>query len=140
MRRRVRVVWLVLVTLIALVAALEYREVIASRAARGAGLDPRMLLPVPVTQIGAVEIADAGVLHRFERDAAGAWFYHGAHAASEGRHAHAPDPATAARIGQVVDAFGRTRIERQLPPGADPRTYGLTTPRTVVLVWKELSL
>ena len=106
------------------------------RANASTAADASALLPVPLEQVGALEIANAGTLHRFERDAGGLWFYHGAHAASEATHAHPADPATAARIEQAFQAFGRTRIERQVARGADPRTYGLTAPRMLVLVYR----
>jgi hypothetical protein len=133
---RVLVVWLLLAALIGLVAAVEYGDVMAARSARSAPADQGKLLPWPVEHIGAVELADAGALHRFERDAAGAWFYHGVHTASEAAHTHASDASTATRIEQAFQAFGRTRIERRLPAGADPRVYGLTAPRLLVLVYR----
>ena len=34
------------------------------------GWNSRMLLPLPIEEVGAVEIGHAGGLHRFERDAA----------------------------------------------------------------------
>ena len=129
-------VWLVLGGLVALVTALEYGDLWASRAGRSAVADARALVPVPVDQLVAVEIAIAGTLHRFERDAGGAWFYHGAHTGSEGEHTHTTDASTAARIAQAFQAFGRTRIERRVPTGADPRAYGVTTPRVLVLVYR----
>jgi hypothetical protein len=130
------VVWLVFAALIGVVVAVEYRDVMASRSARGPAVDSRLLVPVPLEQLGAVEIADAGTLHRFERDAAGAWFYHGAHSGAEAAHAHASDAATAARIQQAFQALGRARMERRLPAGGDPRMYGLTAPRVLILVYR----
>jgi hypothetical protein len=131
---RVAVVWAVLAALFAVVVVSEYRDVMASR--RGMPADARLLVPVPVAELGAVEIAEAGTLHRFERDRAGAWFYHGVHTGSEAAHEHVTEPVTAARIDQTFQAFGRTRIERQLPRGTDPRAYGLTAPRVLILVYR----
>jgi hypothetical protein len=137
MRRRVIVVWLAFAALSGLVVAVEYRDVMASRAQRGAHADAGMLVPVPVEQLGAVEIADAGTLHRFERDAAGAWFYHGAHSAADAGHTHATDAAAAGRIDQAFRAFGRARVERRLPAGSDPRTYGVAAPpRILILLYR----
>lgn len=133
--RRVVVAWLLFAAGLAVVIAVEYRDVVASRAA-SAHVDPALLLPVPVARLGAVEIAEAGVLHRFERDASGAWFYHGAHTGAEGAHAHVSDASTAERIDRAFQAFGRARVERRLPRGADPRAYGLTAPRILVLVYR----
>ncbi len=51
------------------------------------------LLPVPIEEIGAVEIMIKAATHRFERDDKGQWFYHGNHGAQaghvhDGKHAH----------------------------------------------------
>jgi hypothetical protein len=91
---------------------------------------------VPVAEIGAIEIADAGALHRFERDPASVWFYHGVHAPAEAAHTHPSDPDTSRRIEQAFSAFGRARIERRLARGSDPRAYGLTSPRLLILVYR----
>ena len=103
--------------MLAVVGAIEYGDVKASRSTPA---DAGLLLPVPVEQLGAVEIAEAGTLHRFERDPAGAWFYHGIHTASEGAHTHPGDAATSRRIEQAFGASAAAR-ERRLPRGSDPR-------------------
>lgn len=133
-RPRTAGVWLLLAALVAVIAALELGESAGRRTE--SERDPALLLPVPVDELGAVEIADAGVLHRFERDRAGAWFYHGAHSGDEGAHEHRVDPADARRIEQAFEAFGRTRIERRLARDADARAYGVTAPRLVILVYR----
>src|SRR6185503_20053167 len=80
--RRLVIVWGLLGVLIAGIAAIEYADRLrAAPAATDA--DPRRLVPVPVDQLGALEVADAGRLHRFERDARGTWFYHGVHTGAE---------------------------------------------------------
>jgi hypothetical protein len=127
-------VWLVLAALLAAVVVLEYRDVVASRLAETR--DPRLLLPMPVAQLSAVDVADGGTLHRFERDAAGAWFYHGTHGAADPAHTHTTDPTVAARIEQVLQAFGRTRIEREVTRDRDPRAYGVAPPRVLILVYR----
>jgi hypothetical protein len=132
-RSRLAVVWLVLAVMVVVIAALEYAD------RRGAGSaatgDVRWLLPAPLDELAAVEVADAGRLHRFERDAAGVWLYHGVHTGGEAAHTHAPDPVLAARIQRTLAAFGRTRIERQFPLGGDGTAYGLGAPDVVVLVY-----
>ena len=135
--RRALVVWVVLAMLLAIVVAIEYRDVKAARSARGARVDDGMLVPVSIDQVGAVEIVDAGTLHRFERNAGGAWFYHGAHTGSEAAHEHVTDTTTAVRIEAAFQAFGRTRVERRLPPGTDPRRHGLTSPRAIVILYRR---
>ena len=91
-------VWLLLAVLVAVIAVVELRSE-RRTAENWTESRDRMLLPVPVEQLGAVELAHAGMLHRFERDAAGNWFYHGVHNVAEGTHAHQIDPAVSARIG-----------------------------------------
>jgi len=133
-RRGLVAVWAILAVLVGIVVVVEYRDRLhaASTASEG---DPRRLLPVPVERLGAVEVADAGRLHRFERDATGAWLYHGIHTGGEGAHSHTSDPAVAARIERTMAAFGRTRVEREFPLDANGADYGVTAPHVVVLVY-----
>jgi hypothetical protein len=133
-RRGLLAVWIVLGVLVAVIAALEIGD---RRHAAPAAADARLLLPIPVGELGAVEVADRGRLHRFERDPSGGWFYHGVHAATEGAHTHAPDAALSARIEAALAAFGRTRIERRLGGSTDVAAYGLAAPDVVVLVYRR---
>jgi hypothetical protein len=127
-------VWLALAVLVTAIAVIEYTDRRRERA--GAAADDRMLLSLPFEQLGAIEIADRGTLHRFERDAAGTWFYHGVHTAATSDHTHAPDPLLAERIGRALAGFGRTRIERRFPLDRTNDAYGVTTPEMVVLVYR----
>ena len=135
LRPRLVAVWLLLAALVGVIAVIEYRA--ARSSGRVSTTDPRLLLPVPVDQLGAIEVADAGALHRFERDAAGTWFYHGVHTRSESTHTHEVDPSAAGRIERALLAFGRTRIERQLARDKDAGAYGVTTPRILILVYRR---
>ena len=135
-RGRLAAVWLVFLVLVVAIVAVEYVDRVRPTSGREGHGDPRMLLPVPVDQLGAVEVANAGTLHRFERDPAGTWFYHGVHTGSEGTHAHNADPAMAARIERAFLAFGRTRIERQFSLTTLSGDYGVTTPETIILVYR----
>jgi hypothetical protein len=94
-----------------------------------------MLLPVAIAELAAIEIADAGTLHRFERDGSGAWFYHGVHANAQASHAHQTDPAQAQAIDKAFAALGRTRMERQLKLDVQSGAYGLTSPQMIILVY-----
>jgi hypothetical protein len=133
-RRAILAMWLALAGLAAAIAVVES---IDRRGATGEGpADPRRLLPVAADQLGAIEIADRGRLHRFERDAGGTWLYHGVHASDTAEHTHAPDPALSERIERAVAAFARTRIERELAAGGDAATYGVTAPDVVILVYR----
>jgi hypothetical protein len=132
-QRRLVVVWLVLAALLASIGVLEYRE----RSTSGStGADPRALLPAPLDHLGAIEIADRGRLHRFERAASGAWFYHGTHAAAAAEHTHDADPELAERIERAFTALARTRVERDFPLERDGAAYGVTTPDVLILVYR----
>ena len=135
-RRRLAAVWLVFFVLVVAIVAVEYVDRVRPTSGREGHGDPRMLLPVPVDQLGAIEVANAGTLHRFERDPSGIWFYHGVHTGSEGAHAHNADAAMAARIERAFAAFGRTRIERQFALKTPTGDYGTTTPETLILVYR----
>ena len=91
---------------------------------------------MPLSELGD-RVADAGRLHRFERDATGAWFYHGAHGIAEGAHTHEPDPARSEHIARALGALGRARVERDFPLGRDGgAAYGVATPELVILVYR----
>ena len=126
--------WGLAAALAVVIGTIQYLDHRRAPSGEGAA-DGRALLPVPVEQLGALEIADAGRLHRFERDPAGTWFYHGVHAASEAAHTHVADPALSARIERAVEAFGRTRRERDFALGRDGGAYGVASPEIVVLVY-----
>jgi len=128
-------VWVVLAVLVLSIVALELHDR-RHASSRSSAAGPQFLLPVPVEQLGALEIADRGRLHRFERDATGTWFYHGVHTAAETAHMHAPDPALSARISQAVAAFGRTRVERRFAVDGDGGAYGVASPEIVILVYR----
>lgn len=133
-RRGLAVVWLLLGVLVLGIVVIE----ITDRRGPGSsgGGDPRMLLPLPVDQVGAIEIVDAGRLHRFERDAAGTWFYHGVHPGGQRDHTHDTDPAQGERIERAFAAFGRARIEREFALDREGSAYGVTTPEVVVFVYR----
>jgi hypothetical protein len=138
-RRRVLVVWLILVMLIAGIAFMEYRnrsKLPAEVAETIHGAEgSRMLLPAAIADLGAIEIGHAGTLHRFERDRTGAWFYHGAHANAQATHVHQTDPAQAQIIDKAFAALGRTRMERQLKLDVQSGAYGLTSPQMIILIY-----
>lgn len=134
--RRFVVVWLLLAVLAVVIVAIEYMD--RRRETSGsAQTDARVLLSAAVDELGAVEIADRGRLHRFERDATGAWFYHGIHTEATAAHTHTPDPALAERIARTFAAFGRARIERQFPLDREAGVYGVATPEVVVLAYRR---
>ena len=96
--------------------------------------DEKRLLPVPMEELGAVEIMAAGAMHRFERDAAGLWFYHGMHDQTKTEHGHKADPELAKVIDKALTTLGRARYERTLPlAGSDE--FGVTRPELFVAVY-----
>ena len=135
LRPRVVVVWVLLLALLGTIAAVELTDRRRQPAESQARARERMLLPVPVEQLGAIELAHAGTLHRFERDAAGNWFYHGAHTGLEAIHDHQTDLTVSGRIDQSLSALGRARIERQFE--IDPRVndYGVASPKLLILAF-----
>lgn len=135
-RRGLIVVWLLLGVLAVGIGALEWTDHLRATSGGAGDADPRRLLPVPLHEVGAIEIADGGRLHRFERDATGAWFYHGAHGSAEGSHTHDPDPGRADRIAQAFAVFARARAERDFPLARDGAAYGVAAPDLVILLYR----
>jgi hypothetical protein len=129
-------VWLLLAVLTVVIVVMEYRDRRPDPSRPGAGIDGGTVLPVPVDQLGAVEIADRGRLHRFERDAAGAWLYHGEHSGATADHTHTTDPELASRIEAAFAAFGRARVERRFPLDRGGAAYGLAAPELLILVYR----
>jgi hypothetical protein len=134
-RSRLALVWGLAAALAVVIGTIQYLDHRRTTSGSEGPADGRLLLPVQVEQVGALEIADAGRLHRFERDPSGTWFYHGVHAASEAAHTHVADPALSARIERAVEAFGRTRRERDFALERDGAAYGVASPELVVLVY-----
>jgi hypothetical protein len=142
LRPRLVAVWVLFLALGIAIVAIEVAERGATRGQDGEaeGRDSRLLVPVPLAQVGAIEVAHAGSIHRFERDAAGKWFYHGVHAKMDATHSHQADPAMAQRIEFALQGFDRTRMERSLPIGVGVQQYGLATPQMVILVYRPKEL
>jgi len=140
-RPRVLIIWLVLAALIAAIAVVEFRKqsrLPESVAEHVAGVEgSRLLLPAAVANLSGIEIGYMGTLHRFERDATGAWFYHGVHANAQATHAHQTDPAQAELIEKAFGALGRTRMERQLKLDVQTNPYGLTSPQMIIIVYAK---
>jgi hypothetical protein len=130
------VVWVLLAVLVGVIVVIEQTGFGRTRPVGTGSTDPRLLLPASVAELGAIEVIDAGTLHRFERDASGAWFYHGGHGAAESAHQHTADASAAARIDRTFSAFGRTRVERRIGRERDVAGYGLAAPRVVILLYR----
>jgi len=137
-RTRLLVVWLLLAGLVGLIVVSEHTDLVGTRPNGHSDSAARLLLPVPVEQLGAIEVAYGRALHRFERDAAGAWFYHvhGVPTGAESDHSHDADPAMAQRLEAAFLAFGRARLERRFALQTSGNAYGVTRPALLILVYR----
>lgn len=137
-RPRLVAVWGIVIALAAVIVVVERNDQ-AQEGMEMAGLAgrERMLVTAPLDQIGALEIVAAGEMHRFERDPAGVWFHHGAHAKVDGAHGHRTDPVLAETIGRAVAAFSAARLERDFRLDPKENTFGLSTPGMVILVYRS---
>jgi hypothetical protein len=136
-RPRLVAIWLVLLALVGIIVVLELQDRAEERSAGSQPVrDPRLLLPVSIDEIGALEVMYQGTVHRFERDDKGAWFYHGMHAPAQGAHAHQTDPAAAARIEKALAGFGRARMERFFPLQDGGKELGVAAPQMVILAYR----
>jgi hypothetical protein len=94
------------------------------------------VLPVSIDRVWAVELVVGGKLHRFERDAAGAWFLHvGQHSHAGNAPGHAADPAKAPLIAAALAAFAESEVEPVAAQSADPARLGLERPVLIALVY-----
>lgn len=133
-RPRLAAIWITLFALVVVAIVLEVND----RRSQG-GVEERsanILLGVPMNDLGAVEIGQAGMLHRFERNRDGVWIYHGAHGSSEAAHEHRADPAKADVIAKGLAGLARARIERRLPLDAGGAQYGLAAPRMLIVIYR----
>lgn len=138
-RRRSKIIWSVLAVLLVIVAAIEFSDR-SSRSDADDGHDghsasgPSMLMPAPMEEIDAIEIAVDGNLHRFSRDEDNAWFYHGIHAGAQEVHEHVPDPVLSGKIEKSLGLLGRARIERRFEL-TDDDPFSVTKPDMIILVY-----
>lgn len=136
--KRLRVVWILLALLVAGIFWLQRGgEEHTADDGHGHVSEDRSLLPVPVAELGAIEIAQDGQLHRFERDANGTWFYHGAHAQAQAGHGHATDPVLAERIAKSLNALDKARMEREAPFDKTGDRFGVVAPGMILIAYKS---
>ncbi len=99
--------------------------------------ETKRLLPLPIEQIGVVEVMQKGTMHRFERASNGQWFYHGIHDASQAGHEHRIDAAQADAIATALTGFGRMQREQQIPLKGDSDEYGIARPDIFIIVYRS---
>jgi hypothetical protein len=134
-RRKLITVWLLFAALVFAIVLIQRHDTTVSNPPTSSR-DERLLIPVAIADLGAIEIVHNGILHRFERDASGAWFYHGVHSTSQGQHAHNSDPAIAARIEKAFSGLSRARMERQFPLNLQADEFGVTRPDMLLMVYR----
>jgi len=135
-RGRLVAVWAVLAVLAGGIAFIEYRD----RSKPDDTMDEfvaRAMVPYELAQIAVVEIMYRGTIHRFERDGAGTWFYHGkgVDPAAAAAHTHKADPVLAPAIEKALRGFSRTRMERQFPRGPLEKEYGTASPEMFIVYY-----
>ncbi len=136
-RPRLVAVWVLVAALIGVIVVVELKERASEELEMvGLGGRERMLLSESADHVGALEVVAAGAMHRFERDPAGTWYYHEAHAKVDGVHGHRNDPALAETIANAVRAFGSARREREFRLDPAENTFGVTTPSMVILAYR----
>ncbi len=131
--------WLAGAIVVVGAGAVAYTALAPNDAARGPapGSAQRHLLPMPLAEISAMEIVIEGQLHRFDRDADRAWYYH--------RHQrrdtdgspdrHVADPDMAETIAEALSRFSRATIERTVAVGAPGEAYGVTRPQVIATLY-----
>ena len=122
---------------LAVVIFIKEREYIQTIEAPAGAHDEKWLFPIPLPEVGAIEVMRKGQLHRFEKDSAGTWFYHGQQDGPNAReHAHRADPLAANTIAQAIAMFSRTRKEQPIPlePGKDE--YGVSRPDILLMIYR----
>jgi hypothetical protein len=132
-------IWLVLGALIIAIVLIQRHDNQPSKTPVS-GRDERLLIPVRVEELGAIEVAHNGTVHRFERDATGAWFYHGVHSGAPQQHEHKTDPAEASRIEKAFAGLDRARMERQFPLNVQADEFGVTRPDMFIMVYRRNEL
>jgi hypothetical protein len=133
---RVVLVWLLLLALVATIVFIQYKDRAAPTIDDVAPVNSKMLLPMSMDEVGALEIFHGGKLHRFERDPSGNWFFHahGAAKADDAAHGHQTDAVQAKTIETALRGFSRTQMEREFPRSNEAE-YGLTAPEMFVLIY-----
>ncbi|MFN0305119.1 MAG: hypothetical protein ACKVQU_32750 [Burkholderiales bacterium] len=138
--KRVIIAWAMFACLIALIIGIELFDRNVARddeAVANSMQRARLVLPVPIEQLSAIEVVHDGAIHRFERDPAQLWFYHGVHGAAEASHAHQTDPEHSRQIEHALQGFGRARTERQFPTDKGVQSFGLAVPQMVILAYAK---
>ena len=134
-RNKLLLIWLALA---GLAVAIFFAEVKRSeRISAPVVRESKRLLPAPIEDIRAVEIMSNGAMHRFERDSADLWLYHGAHDGTQSEHEHVTDPKLAALINEAMVIFDRVQREQSIPLPTGEDEFGVTRPDMFIVVYRS---
>ncbi len=137
-RKRNLAIILLVIAVLGVVIFIKEREYIQTIEAPAGARDEKWLFPIPLEEVGAIEVMRKGQLHRFEKDGKGTWFYHGQQDGPNAtEHAHRADPLAASTIVQAIAMFSRTRKEQPIPlePGKDE--FGVSRPDILIMIYRE---
>jgi len=136
-RKKLIFIWLVLVGLAVAIffAEVKRSEKISAPVVR----ESKRLLPAPIEDIRAVEIMSKSAMHRFERDSAGLWIYHGTHDGTQSEHEHVTDPKVAAIIHDAMVIFDRVQREQSIPLQSGEDEFGVIRPDMFIVVYRSKS-
>lgn len=137
-RKRTLAIILLVIAVLGVVIFIKEREYIKTIEAPAGAHDEKWLFPIPLEEVGAIEVMRKGQLHRFEKDEKGTWFYHGQQDGPNAtEHAHRADPLAANTIVQAIAMFSRTRKEQPIPlqPGKDE--FGVSRPDILIMIYRE---
>ncbi len=98
---------------------------------------PRLLVPLAIDDVAAVEIYARDKAYRFERDPTGAWLLHWHAPGEDPNTVHRADPAQSGRIATALAAFSQTRILATVASGAPGDTYGLVDPAAIIILFTQ---
>ena len=135
-KSKLAIIWVAIAVLGAVIFVKE-REYTKSIEEPAGAHDQKWLFPIPLEDVGAIEVMRKGQLHRFEKDDKGTWFYHGQQDGPNAtEHAHRADPLAANTIIQAIAMFSRTRKEQPIPlePGKDE--FGVSRPDILIMIYR----
>ena len=102
------------VAILGVVIFFKEREYIKNIETAAGPKDEKWLFPIPLEDVGAIEVMRKGQLHRFEKDEKGTWFYHGQQDGPNAtEHAHRADPRA-----ETLHRPDRGRLRPALAGGA----------------------
>lgn len=148
MRRRLYMVWLVLAILCAMIIVHEVTDIFAPTPPPRTGRLPLFAFREP--ELDRVQVIHRGRVIAFMRNAAGAWFNHGAshghrheHDSGQVDHHHAdanaPESASSSPsssdIAERMDLITRMLADRRVKPTQRLEHYGLSNPQTTIVFY-----